>query len=71
MRKAINLTVKLWIEGDDEPAHNFAQSTKQAVREIIASGLKAHPELQVTIKGITERGSGDNDSDDAHDARPS
>jgi len=29
MRKAINLTIKLWIEGDDEPAHNFAQSTSK------------------------------------------
>ncbi len=39
MRKAISLKVSLWIEGEDEPAHNFAESTKQAVRDIIAAGI--------------------------------
>jgi hypothetical protein len=56
MRKAISLKVNLWIEGDDEPAHNFAESTKQAVREIIEAGASKHPELKVTIKNLGERG---------------
>ncbi|MFN2598262.1 MAG: hypothetical protein ABR563_13870 [Pyrinomonadaceae bacterium] len=56
MRKAISLKVSLWIEGEDEPAHDFAASTRQAVQEIIQAGLSKHPELKVTIKTIGERG---------------
>ena len=56
MRKAISLKVSLWIEGEDEPAHDFAASTKQAVQEIIQAGLSKHPELKVTIKSVGERG---------------
>ena len=65
MRKAISLKVNLWIEGDDEPAHNFAESTKQAVREIIEAGSSKHPELKVTIKNLGER-SVDDDAPKAH-----
>ncbi|MDQ3908153.1 MAG: hypothetical protein M3268_07395 [Acidobacteriota bacterium] len=62
MRKAISLKVNLWIEGEDEPAHNFAESTKQAVREIIEAGSSKHPELKITIKGLGERGVDDDAS---------
>ncbi|HVG19454.1 MAG TPA: hypothetical protein VNI02_10395 [Blastocatellia bacterium] len=55
MRKAIRLQVTLWIEGEDAPAHNFAESTTQAVRDIISEGSSKHPELKVTIKKIAER----------------
>lgn len=54
MRKAIRLEVSLWIEGEDAPAHNFAESTIQAVRDIISEGSAKHPELKVTIKNIVE-----------------
>ncbi|HZS06402.1 MAG TPA: hypothetical protein VFD58_16300 [Blastocatellia bacterium] len=69
MRKAIGLKVTLWIEGEDEPAHNFAKSTKQAVRDVISAGLSKHPELKITIKGIREAGSGyaDTEGDDNKD----
>ena len=63
MRKAIGLKVTLWIEGEDEPAHNFAKSTKQAVRDIITAGLQKHPELKITIKGIKEGGGGYDDAE--------
>ena len=54
MRKAIRIRVSLWIEGEDEPAHNFAESTIQAVKEIIAKGSSSHPELKVTVKKVAE-----------------
>ena len=54
MRKAIQLRVMLWIEGEDAPSHDFAKSTIQAVREIIAEGVRAHPGLEVTVKKISE-----------------
>ena len=57
MRKAVQIRVILWIEGEDEPAHNFAESTIQAVKEIIAAGSSSHPELKVTVKKVSEAGS--------------
>lgn len=56
MRKAITLKLILWIEGEDEPAHNFAESTVQAVKEIIEAGSPKHPELKVTVKKVSEQG---------------
>lgn len=54
MRKGIRLTVNLWIEAEDEPAHDFAKYTIQSMREIIAAGRWRHPWLKVTIKRIFE-----------------
>jgi len=54
VRKAIALKVDLWIEGEDAPAHDFGDSTKQAVRDIIAAGISSHPDLSVKIRGIVE-----------------
>jgi hypothetical protein len=54
MRKAIQLKVTLWIEGEDEPAHDFAKSTEEAVRDIITEGSKKYPQLQVTLKKVKE-----------------
>lgn len=54
MRKAIQIEVRLWIEGDDDPAHDWSASTTAAVREIIEKGATSHPELTVTIKRVRE-----------------
>ena len=55
MKKAIRLNVALYIEGEDAPAHNFADTATQAVRDMIAAGSAKHPELKVTIKKISEK----------------
>jgi len=55
MRKAISLNVQLWIEAEDEPAHDFAQSTTQVVREIIEAGAAKHPELSIEVRAIKEK----------------
>lgn len=54
MRKAIQLRVVLWIEGEDEPAHDFAARATRAVRDVIRSGATAHPDLRITVRGIAE-----------------
>ena len=54
MKKAIMLEAKVWIEGEDEAAHDFAASSTQALREIIAAGASKHPELRVTVKKVRE-----------------
>jgi hypothetical protein len=55
MRKAIELHITLYIEGEDAPAHDFGKSTTEAVRDIITTGSSRHPELTVTIKKIAEK----------------
>ena len=55
MKKAISLDVRLWIEGEDEPAHDFSQSTTQAVRDIIEAGAAKYPALAITIRSIREK----------------
>jgi hypothetical protein len=54
MQKAIALRVNLWIEGEDEPAHDFAESTKRVVSDIIAAGSSTHPELSIKINSLVE-----------------
>lgn len=55
MRKAIRLEVVLWIEGEDEPGHDWTKVTTKAVREIIAAGAKTHPALAVKVRSVRER----------------
>jgi len=55
MRKAISLDVRLWIEGEDEPTHDFAQSTTEAVRELIEAGAAKYPGLSIKIRSIKEK----------------
>ena len=64
MHKGIRLYVKLWIEGEDEPPHNFAESTAKAVREMLAAGKSTHPELKISIRKIEEDTSWEEDEED-------
>ena len=54
MKKAISLEVRLSIEGEDEPAQDFAKSTSDAVRDIIQSGGAKYPHLGIKIRSIKE-----------------
>ena len=56
MKTAIDLVVRLHVEGEDAPAHDFAASTIAAVKAIIAAGAAKHTELTVTVNGVRERG---------------
>ena len=55
MRKAIQLEVRVWVVGEDEPGHDWATRTAKAIRDIITAGAKAHPELRVKVRTIRER----------------
>ena len=55
MKKAISIDVRLSIEGEDEPAHDFAQSTTETVRDIIEAGAAKYPGLVIKIRSIKER----------------
>ncbi|MGE5224441.1 MAG: hypothetical protein ACM3PY_18550 [Omnitrophica WOR_2 bacterium] len=54
MKKAVRLKVTVTIEGMDEPAHNFAQSSTRALEEIIAAGEARYPNLSLKIEKIEE-----------------
>ena len=54
MKKAIRLSATLWVEGEAEPAANFAQIATRAVREMLKAGRDAAPEVTVTVKRIAE-----------------
>jgi hypothetical protein len=54
MHKGIRISIKLWIEGEDEPVHNFAESTIRAVQEMLVAGQVLHPDLQVVVRTIEE-----------------
>jgi hypothetical protein len=64
MRKGIELRVTLYLEGEDEPAHDFAASSMRAVREILAAGSSAHPELRVKVRRVVEVSDDDERGDD-------
>ncbi len=63
MKKAIQLRVTLWIEGEAEPSHDFARSTTAAVREIISAGAKEHPKLKVKVRTIEEHNDDEEEED--------
>lgn len=65
MRKAIQLRATLWLEGNDEPAHDFSKAAMAAVRDIVAAGASRHPELRLTIKHLEESNDDDGDADQA------
>ena len=59
MHKSIRLNVKLQIEGDAEPAADFAEAATQAVKDMLAAGRWRHPTLKVSVNSITEESGGD------------
>ena len=56
MKKAIELELRLWIEGDAEPAANFEKITTDAVRAMIAAGARTQQALTVKVKSLREVG---------------
>jgi hypothetical protein len=54
MRKSVRFKVSLVVEGEDEPAHDFASSSADALRDIISAGRWRHPSLKVTVKDVKE-----------------
>ena len=52
MHKGAAVEVRLYIEGEDEPAHDFAQLATQIARQVVDLGIDAYKKngvLQVTL----------------------
>lgn len=60
MHKGANVVVRLFVEGEDAPAHDFAQTAIAAARAVLAAGAGATP-LKVTVRAVAV----DDDSADA------
>lgn len=54
MRKGVLLNVTLWVEGEDEPAADFAERAAHAARRIVRAGAAEHPELRVRVRRVEE-----------------
>jgi hypothetical protein len=54
MHKGIRLSLELWIEGEDEPARDFAAFTIHAVKQMLEEGKPPERSLQITVRSIEE-----------------
>ncbi len=54
MHQGIRLKVVLWIEGEEESAHDYAAMTIQLVRELLSAPHPNYPTLQLSIKRLVE-----------------
>ena len=52
MRKGASVEVRLYIEGEDEPAHDYTQLAAQIARQVVELGIDAYKKsgaFQVTL----------------------
>ena len=61
MQKGIRFTVKLWVEGEDEPAHNLLIRQSRLCARCWLTGQSVHPNLKLTIRKIEEDTSGEDE----------
>jgi hypothetical protein len=54
MRKSIQLLLTVGVEGDDEPAHDFARRAIAAVRDAVKVGRSRHPDLTISVHKAIE-----------------
>ena len=55
MRKAIQLKVTLWIQGEQDAPENYFLATKKFVEEVFKKARVHPPITRVTIKRIEEQ----------------
>ena len=52
--KSIRLLLTVSVEGDDEPAHDFARRAIAAVRDALKVGRGRHPDLTIHVVRAVE-----------------
>lgn len=64
MRKGITLQVKVYVEGDDEPANDFSKVGQDVVAKVLDAGIKsAAGPYKITVQKM-EALEGSDDSDE-------
>ena len=64
MQKAADVAVRLTIEGEDEPAHDYAQLAQEIARRVIELGVAAYQKegpfsVQLTSMKVLEGSAGE------------
>ncbi|MFN8498379.1 MAG: hypothetical protein U0641_11035 [Anaerolineae bacterium] len=55
--------LRLWVAGEDEPAHNFAASSVQAVRDMLTQLQKGAGPVKIHVQTIEEDANYDDEDD--------
>jgi hypothetical protein len=66
MKKGVTLRVQLYIEGEDDPAHDFTQTGQSVITDVLRQGFKAYSgpySIKVQKMEPVEGGDDDADSD--------
>lgn len=64
MRKGITLQVKVYIEGDDEPANDFSKVGQNALAKVLDAGIKSAAGPYTIVVKKVEALEGSDDSDE-------
>jgi hypothetical protein len=68
VKKAVTLRVQFYIEGEDEPAHDFTETGEAVLKQVIAGGFEAfHGPYTIQLLKMELIEGGDEDSNDEDD----
>jgi hypothetical protein len=67
VRKAIRLRATLWVEGEQEPAADFAAFTTKRVRALLERAAQEEKELRVSVRAVKED-EGEDEEEEEEDA---
>ncbi len=76
MQKGVSISVQLFIQGEDAPAHDFAQTGRDVALQVLQQGLQHYQgPYAIQVQKLTPVEGGDDDSDesesgDALDVKP-
>lgn len=54
MRKSVRLRIDVEVRGESAPAADFAARAARAVRDVLAAGRSAHPDLHVVLRHVAD-----------------
>ncbi len=57
------LHIRLWVAGEDEPAHNFAASSIQAVRDMLGQAQAQAAPVKIKVQNVEEDANYDDEDD--------
>ena len=73
MRKGAAVAVRLYIEGEDEPAHDYAQLAAEIARQVMTLGIAAYQQkgqfrVHLTSLNVLEGSAGEEDEETVENA---
>ena len=72
MKKGITMRLEVYIEGEDAPAHDFSQTGRDVVLQVLRSGIQqSGGSYAVRVRRVEPLEGGGDDDGDAEDFDPS